>query len=242
MPLGSWPDPDRQGLLWGSFGGIPHFARPPNSPVFGPMEEFLASLDPLLIYGIVGLLTFGESAAFLSLVFPGEIALVAAAALGVSSGVDPVILGAVATLGALLGGLFGYGLGRRYGPRIVEWEPINRKLGHRMGELRPMVAGSEAGALVAVARFNQITRAVVPALAGMAEMGRVRFAVANGLGAIAWAAVFTAIGFYAAEWWHSTSGMVHLMAAVVLALGAAWWLLARWRKRTAEQQEPSPEG
>lgn len=209
------------------------------------MEEFLSSLDPLLIYGFISAMTFGESAAFLSLVFPGEVALVAAAALGVSAGVDPVVLGGVAAIGALLGGMFGYAMGRRYGPRIVSWEPIDRKLGHRMAELRPMVAGPEAGALVAVARFNQITRAVVPALAGMAEMGRVRFAVANGVGAVVWAALFTAIGYYAAEWWRSTSGFVHIVMAVVVAAGAGWWLLGRLRKRSiteAETPEASPEG
>jgi membrane-associated protein len=205
------------------------------------MEEFLSSLDPLLIYGFISAMTFGESAAFLSLVFPGEVALVAAAALGVSAGVDPVILGAVAALGALLGGLFGYALGRRFGARIVSWEPIQRRLGHRMAELRPMVGGPEAGALVAVARFNQITRAVVPALAGMAEMGRVRFGVANGIGAVVWAALFTAVGFYAAEWWRSTSGLVHILMAAVVAVGAGWWFLKRLRRRGALQGETPPE-
>lgn len=211
-----------------------------------PMEEFLASLDPWLIYGFIALMTFGESAAFLSLVFPGEVALVAAAALGVSAGVDPVILGAVATVGALLGGLVGYAIGRRYGPRIIRWEPIDRRLGRRMAELRPMVGGPEAGALVAVARFNQITRAVVPALAGMAEMGRLRFAVANGVGALVWAVLFTAVGYYAAEWWRSTSGVVHIVMAAVVAIGAGWWLVGRWRRKGAaldgESPGVSPEG
>lgn len=193
----------------------------------------MASLDPHLIYVLLAVLTFGESAAFLSLVFPGEVALVAAAALAVSTGVDPVVLAGVATSGALAGGLFGYVVGRRYGPRIVAWQPIERRMGRRIDELRPLVDGPEAGALVAVARFNQITRAVVPLLAGMAGMGRIRFGIANGLGALIWAAAFTAVGYYAAEWWQSTSGFVHIVMAVVLAIGAGWWLLARWRRKVS---------
>lgn len=209
------------------------------------MEQFLASLDPLPVYLVVALLTFGESAAFLSLVLPGEIALVGAAALGVSAGVDPIVLAAVATVGAVAGGLLGYGIGRRYGPRIVAWDPINRRLGERVSQLRPMVSGPEAGALVAVARFNQITRAVVPALAGMTEMGRLRFAMANGIGALLWAAAFTAIGFYAAEWWRSTSGLVHLVMTLVAVAATGWWLLARRRQRdsadaTTEEVNPEP--
>lgn len=194
------------------------------------MEAFFSSIDPWLIYVVVALLTFGESAAFLSLVFPGEIGLVAAAALGASAGVEPILLVVVATLGAVTGGLFGYSMGRRYGDRILAWGPISTRLGAKMIEMRPLISGPEAGALVAVARFNQITRAVVPALAGMAGMGRIRFVTANAIGAILWAGVFTAIGHYAAEWWNSTSGLVHLIAAVVIVSAAGAWLLLRWRR------------
>ncbi len=197
------------------------------------MQEFFSSLDPWLIYLIVGLLTLGESAAFLSLVFPGEVALIAAAALGVAAGIDPVVLAGVATVGAVVGGLVGYAIGRRYGSRLVAWDPISRRLGDRMTDLRPLLSGQEAGALVAVARFNQVTRAVVPALAGMAEMARVRFAVANGIGALVWASVFTAIGYYAAEWWHNTSGVVHIAMAFALIGGLVSWLVYRRRRQTS---------
>ncbi|HSM43452.1 MAG TPA: DedA family protein [Acidimicrobiia bacterium] len=197
----------------------------------------MASIDPWLVYTFILVMTFGESAAFLGLVFPGEVALVAAAALAVSAGIDPIILGAVATAGALAGGIFGYAIGSRYGQRLVSWSPIERRLGDRVDELRPMLAGTEAGALVAVARFNQVTRAVVPALAGMAGMGRVRFAVANGIGALVWAAAFTAIGFYAAEWWHSTSTMVHVPILAAVAVGAGYWLIKRWRRKARSQPE-----
>ena len=198
------------------------------------VDAFIASLDPWLIYLVVGMLTLGESAAFLSLVFPGEVALVAAAALGLTAGVDPLMLGGVATVGALVGGLLGYAIGRRYGRALMNWGPISRKLGDRMTQLRPLLTGPEAGPLVAVARFNQITRALVPALAGMAGMGKVRFAVSNAVGALVWATVFTAIGFYAAEWWRSTSQLVHIALAALLVVGAAVWWLTRRRKRSAQ--------
>jgi len=199
-----------------------------------PVDAFIASLDPWLIYVFVGALTLGESAAFLSLIFPGEVALVGAAALGLTAGIDPIMLGGVATVGALVGGLLGYAIGHRYGRRLMAWEPISRRLGDRLTQLRPLLTGPEAGPLVAVARFNQITRAVVPALAGMAGMGRVRFAVSNAVGALMWASVFTAIGYYAAEWWHSTSQLVHIVMATLLVIGLAGWWLTRRRRRAAD--------
>lgn len=118
-----------------------------------------------------------------------------------STGVDPFFLVGVATTGAVAGGLLGYWLGAPYRPKILAWDPVERRLASRIAELRPLVCGGEAGGLVAVARFNQITRAVVPALAGMAGMGRARVVVANTVGPVICAGAFTAVGYYAAEWW-----------------------------------------
>jgi membrane-associated protein len=216
----------------GSHEGDPRCHDAIGSGIIPGVQEFLSSLDPWLIYLIVGLLTLGESAAFLSLVFPGEIALITAAAIGLSAGVDPILLAGVATVGAVVGGILGYAIGRRYGSRLVAWEPISRRFEQRITELRPLLSGPEAGALVAVARFNQITRAVVPALAGMAHMGRLRFAVANGIGALIWAVVFTAIGYYAAEWWHNTSGLVHVVMALAFVGVVFSWLVVKKRRRT----------
>lgn len=203
------------------------------------MEGFLQSLDPWLIYTVVAALTFGESAAFLSLVLPGEVGLVTAAALGNAAGVNPLVLAGVATMAALVGGVVGYMVGERYGPRLMNWDPITRRLGPEIEELRPSLVGSGAAALVVVARFNQVTRAVIPALAGMVGMGRTRFALANGLGALAWAAVFTAIGYFAAEWWQSTSGLVHVIAAAALVTGLGGWYAMRRRRRRSVRRPSS---
>lgn len=201
------------------------------------MEDFLQSLDPWLIYAVIAALTFGESAAFLSLVLPGEVGLVTAAALGNAAGLNPVLLAGVAAVGALLGGVVGYAVGQRYGPGLLEWEPIARRLGPEIEELRPSLVGPRAAALVVLARFNQVTRAVVPALAGMVSMGRTRFALANGLGAVVWAVVFTAVGYLAAEWWRTTSGLVHAVVAAALIVGfGGWWLWRRRRRRALRRQ------
>lgn len=221
------PRPFEVGAGWGTYP-IPIDLSDKHYPT---VESFLTDFDPWLIYMAVFALTFGESAAFLSLVFPGEVGLVSAAAVGVVVGVDPFLLASVATLGAFSGGQVGFWMGGRYGSRLIKWRPIERRLGARMEELMPLLVGAEAAALVAVARFNQITRAVVPALAGMAEMRRARFVAANGLGALLWAAVFTAVGFYAAESWHAASGWVQLVMVVVVVAGAGFWLTRRWRRR-----------
>lgn len=200
------------------------------------MEEFLASLDPWMVYLLVGALAFGESAAFLGLVLPGEVALVGAAALGVSVGLDPVPLGLVAAVSASLGGIAGYAIGKRYGVRLLSWQPLARRICAPMARLSHSLSKPSAAILVALGRFNQVTRAAVPALAGMVPMNRVRFAVANTVGAVLWAAAFTSIGYLAAEWWRRSSGDIHLIAAICVAGAVVTWLIIK-RLRPSSYEE-----
>ena len=189
------------------------------------MEAFLGSLDPWVVYVVVGALTFGESAAFLGLVLPGEVTLVAAAALAAVVGIDPVLLGLVATAAATAGGLVGYEVGRRFGRRLAEWTPIANRLGVHMTRLAERISSAKtAMPIVILGRFNQITRAVVPALAGMAPMPRRRFVPANFVGATLWSATFTGIGFLAAEWWRDSSGPFQAVLAAGLAAAIGGWM------------------
>lgn len=193
------------------------------------MEAFLTSLDPWILYLVVGALTFGESAAFLGLVLPGEVTLVGAAAVASVIGVDPVVLAVVAAASASAGGLVGYEVGRRYGRRLAAWNPIATRLGDHMTRLAERIGlARTAVPLVIAGRFNQVTRAVVPALAGMAPMPLRRFAAANVIGAVLWSAAFTTVGFLAAEWWRDSSGAFQaVLAASLAAVVGGWVALSR---------------
>jgi membrane-associated protein len=194
------------------------------------MDGFLASLDPWMVYLVVAGLTFGESAAFLGLIFPGEVALVGAAAVASAIGVDPITLAIVASLAAGAGGLAGYEIGRRFGTRLVEWPPVARRVGHHVSRVADRLGGTGAVALVVAGRFNQATRAAVPALAGMAPMRWTRFALANLVGAVLWSTAFTSIGFFAAEWWRASSGPMHWVFAGAFVVAISGWLVVGRRQ------------
>lgn len=189
------------------------------------METFLVSMEPWVIYLVVGALAFGESAAFLGLILPGEVGLVAAAAVAAVVGVDPVVLAVVAASSASAGGLVGYEVGRRYGRQLAAWGPISDRLGGAMGRIADRIASAHSAmALVIIGRFNQVTRAAVPALAGMAPMSRPRFVAANVIGALLWSITFTAVGFLAAEWWRDSSGPFQAILAAGLAAAIGGWM------------------
>jgi membrane protein DedA with SNARE-associated domain len=135
---------------------------------------------------------FGESFAFISLLFPGTTVLIAAGTL-MSAGTlpyGPVLIGAVA--GAVLGDSVSFWIGRRFGGAIARLWPFSRNpdllpRGIRFFE-------RHGGKSVFIGRFFGPIRAVIPLAAGIMRMARIRFWFANVTSAIVWAPMLLLVG------------------------------------------------
>ena len=140
---------------------------------------------------------FGESFAFVSLLFPGTTVLIAAGTL-LSGGTLPYAsILASAILGAVLGDSVSYWLGRRFGGGIARIWPFTRH-----PELLPR--GIEfferhGGKSVFIGRFFGPIRAVIPLAAGVMRMPRGRFWFANVTSALVWAPMLLFAGDLAGE-------------------------------------------
>ncbi len=175
--------------------------------------------------------SFGESLAFLSLLFPGTTLLVAAGAL-VPSGilpVAPVLVGAIA--GAVMGDGVSYWIGKRFGHAVWRVWPFTRH-----PALRPTgIAFFErhGDMSVFIGRFFGPVRAVVPLVAGILRMPTARFWFANIASAIAWAPALLLPGAVFGSL-VERFGLKHLLVpiaagAVVAVTLAGLWL--KWRRR-----------
>jgi membrane protein DedA with SNARE-associated domain len=140
---------------------------------------------------------FGESFVFLSLLFPGTTLLIAAGTL-MSDGTlpyAPVLIGAV--LGATLGDTVSYWLGRRFGGSIASLWPFSRH-----PEMLPTgirYFARHGGKSVFIGRFFGPMRAVIPLAAGVMEMPRGRFWLANFGSALVWAPMLLFVGDLAGD-------------------------------------------
>jgi len=135
---------------------------------------------------------FGESFAFLSLLFPGTTLLIAAGTLmsGGTLPYAPMLIGAV--LGATLGDSVSYWIGRRFGGGIALLWPFSRN-----PELLPngvRFFAKHGGKSVFIGRFFGPMRAVIPLAAGLMEMPRSRFWLANFASALVWAPMLLFLG------------------------------------------------
>ncbi|HZK90261.1 MAG TPA: DedA family protein [Stellaceae bacterium] len=135
---------------------------------------------------------FGESFAFLSLLFPGTTLLIAAGTL-MSDGTlpyTPVLIGAV--LGATLGDAVSYGIGRRFGGGIGRLWPFSRHPEMLPSGIR--FFARHGGKSVFIGRFFGPMRAVIPLAAGMMKMPHGWFWFANVVSAAVWAPMLLLVG------------------------------------------------
>ncbi|MGH6814787.1 MAG: DedA family protein [Hyphomicrobiaceae bacterium] len=141
---------------------------------------------------IIFLLAFGESIAFVSLVLPFWGILVALGALLAPTGVDFFMIWMASSIGAALGDWVSYWLGYHYHEQVARVWPISRypKLlnrGHEFFQKWGFWA-------IWIARFSGPLRASVPIVAGIVQMDRTRFQIANWGSAFLWAGVLLFFG------------------------------------------------
>ncbi len=149
-----------------------------------PLLEFVTAHQNWAI-AVMFVTAFGELFAFISLLFPGTTLLIAAGALARTGHLPylPIMLGAI--LGATLGDSISYWIGRRFGGGIARLWPFTRNpellaTGIRFFE-------RHGGKSVFIGRFFGPIRAVIPLAAGIMQMSRPRFWLANVFSALVWA-------------------------------------------------------
>ena len=187
--------------------------------------------------------SFGLAALFLILALqaagvpgpPGKTALVIAALLAAEGRLVLWQVLVVAALGLAVGGLVGYGIGRRGGRELLDrWWPG--------GKLARLVSAAErfferhGAKSVVVARFLPGFKVAIAPVAGIARMRLREFLLWHLLGAIAFALAFGLLGYFAgaaAVNLVERFGAYAALALAALALAAA---LAYWRLR----RRPAP--
>lgn len=149
---------------------------------------------------IVLTLAFGESLAFVSLLFPfwGIMVLGIGPLLGASDALNFWTIVSAAAIGAALGDWLSYWLGYHYHEQIQGMWPL-RNHPNLISQGRVFFKRWGAWAIV-IGRFLGPLRASVPIVAGITEMPQLRFQIANWSSAFLWAAVLLAPGKLGMGW------------------------------------------
>ena len=184
-------------------------------------------------YPVLGLLIIGECA---GIPLPGETALIAAGGLAGDGHLSLPIVILVAASAAIVGDTLGYLLGRRRGRSFLMrdgWMAEHR----RQGVARADHFFARYGALtVFLGRWLPGVRIVAAVMAGATQMPWRRFAIANALGAFAWASTVAGLASVV-----GTEGAL-TFAAIGLTIGTIGFTAGALRERARRRRaaaEPS---
>ncbi|MED7822247.1 DedA family protein [Streptomyces chiangmaiensis] len=203
------------------------------------VQEWLDTVPAAAVYAVVGLVIGLES---LGIPLPGEIILVSAALLSSQhAGINPVVLGACASLGAVVGDSIGYAIGRKGGRPLLAWLGKRFPRHFSEGHVATAERSFEKWGMWAVffGRFIALLRIFAGPLAGVLRMPYWKFLTANVLGGVIWAGGTTAVIYYVgvvAESWLKKFSWLGLVAALVVGV-ASMLIVKRKAKRAAEEKE-----
>ncbi len=210
--------------------------------------EKILHLPAWLILLLVFLLPALEAAAFIGVVFPGEIAVLLGGVAASQGSVSIALVLIAACLGAVLGDQVGYLVGREWGEQVLRKVPDRLLDEERLQKGNAFVRRMGAKGVI-LGRWTAALRALVPGLAGMSRMSYPRFLVANIIGGVGWATLVAVVGYLAGDSYkkvESALGSVsYVLLAVLVAAVAAHHVLRHRRGRksapvTAAVELPAP--
>ncbi|MFF3975179.1 DedA family protein [Streptomyces sp. NPDC001828] len=203
------------------------------------IQEWLENIPAVSVYLLVALVIGVES---LGIPLPGEIVLVSSALLASQQGhINPLVLGACATAGAVIGDSIGYAIGRKGGRPLLAW--LGRKFPKHFSEGHVAMAerSFQKWGMWAVffGRFIALLRIFAGPLAGVLHMPYWKFLIANVLGGICWAGGTTAVIYYlgiVAESWLKNFSYLGLVAALLIGVASMLVVKNRAKKSMAEAE------
>ncbi|AGI91826.1 DedA family protein [Streptomyces albidoflavus] len=203
------------------------------------VQEWLETVPAVSVYALVGVVIGLES---LGIPLPGEIVLVSSALLASQHGdINPYVLGACASAGAIIGDSIGYAIGRKGGRPLLA--RLGRRFPRHFGEANIALAerSFQKWGMWAVffGRFVALLRIFAGPLAGVLRMPYWKFLIANITGGIVWAggttAVIYSLGIVAEAWLKRFSWLGLVLAVVV---GVTTTLVLRRRAQQASAALP----
>ena len=147
------------------------------------------------IYAILFLVIFCETGLVVMPFLPGDSLLFIAGAVAAGGGMDPVLLGGLLMLAAMMGDSTNYVIGRTVGERLFS-NPDSKIFRRDYLQKTHDFYERHGGKTVTMARFLPIFRTFAPFVAGVARMFYPRFFMFSVFGTVLWVGGLVTLGYF----------------------------------------------
>ena len=206
--------------------------------VFTDIFNWIASLDPVWAYVIIGVIAYGEN---VIPPIPGDLVIVFGGYLASFTELNLLVVWGLATVGGALGFMSMYALGYAIGDAMYESTRFKWIPQRSMQRARDWILRWGYGVVLAN-RFLAGTRSVISLVVGIAQMHVGRTAAAASISACVWTGLISYAGYVLGENWEAVSGYLSLYGSIIISLVVAvgLFLLGRYwyrRRRQPGRQE-----
>jgi len=150
----------------------------------------------------------------------------------VSKPLDMVVAMVILSIGAFLGNVSGYEIGRRIGPPLAQRE--GRILKKAYFDRTTEFFDKHGNKALVIGRFVPFVRTYVTVVAGIARMDRRRFSLWSAVGAVLWVVAITELGYLLGKRWPGLGSNIDKALLVILVFSAipvVYEYLKRRRRR-----------
>lgn len=145
-------------------------------------------------YALLSGIVFAETGLLVGFFLPGDSLLFTVGVVAGAGKLDIFLINIVLMAAAIIGDGVGYALGRKAGMAVFN-RPDSRFFHKEHLRKTQEFYARHGGKTIIYARFVPIIRTFAPFVAGVAEMGYLRFLTFNVFGGIGWVALLTLLGY-----------------------------------------------
>lgn len=185
-------------------------------------------------YGLI-LIVFAETGLLVGFFLPGDSLLITAGLFAARGDLSYPMLLAALIPAAIVGNATGYYIGHRTGMALYS-RPDSLLFRREHLQMTHDYYVRHGGKTIVIAQFIPILRTFAPVVAGVAQMGYVKFATYNVVGAILWVGSMTTAGYTLGSLVPNIESRIHIVVAVVIGLSLLPPVIAWLKRRRGRQQ------
>ncbi len=172
------------------------------------------------IYFFITIIAILESIPMFGFLVPGQIVAVTGGILAHLGSLDITTVIIFLSIGTIFGDLIGYYIGKKYGESfILKYGKYFFIKPQHFSKTQALIL-EHTGKTLVIGRFNSVTRAFAPFVAGAAQTPFLKFLFFIIIGGISWASCFSLLGFAFGQSYKTITSYIGEFLLVALILGA----------------------